>query len=179
MTSKSSIIALLAGLIVATSFVGAAAFTTASAQRDVTVGIEADNTAIIGLQAGNADAAHLNNGQLVIEPDKNANGLNQNARFTYGDNSSAKSSQAFNITNNDDVAHDFTLSYSQSQGSGTVAHVVAYDSNGDGTVDSTTTVTETSSATVTLNSGETAYVVVTVNTDTGTTDISGTLSIDV
>lgn len=183
MVSKRSLLVLVAGLLVAGAFIGATAFTTATVDRDVRVGIDADDAAIIGLQPGTADAATLTStGELVISPETgSSNGLNQNATFTYGDDSSASaaaSSYAFNVTNNDDAAHDFTLSYAQSQGSGTVEFVVAYDSTGDGAVDNTTTVTESSSATVNLASGATAYVVVTVDTGAGTTTIEGTLGID-
>ena len=182
MVQKTSIAVVLVGVLAASSFIGAAAFTTASAQRDVTVGIEADDTAIIGLQPGTADAASLNgDSQLVIEPEGGTDGLNQDATFAYGDDSSAsaaESSNAFRITNNDDASHDFTLGYSQSAGSGTVEYVVAHDTDGDGTADSTKTVTSSASKTVTLGSGETAYVVVNIDTSTGTTNIQGTFSID-
>ncbi len=170
----TSVIVLLAGLVVATSFVGAAAFTSATVERDVTVGIETDSSAIIGLESGTADATSIDNDQLVIEPESGDESLNQEATFRYGDNSSAsaaESAQAFNITNRDDVSHDFTLSHAQSSGDGSLEFYVS-----DGT--NTDTVTTSSSGTITLGSGETAHVVVIVDTTTGTDDVSGTLTID-
>lgn len=178
MARKSSLAALVVGLIVATSFVGAAAFTTATVERDVTVGIEADNESIIQLQPGTADGAKLNdNKQLVIAPDDTDPGLNQNATFYYGDNTSAsdvKSSYGFNITNKDDAVHDFTLNYSQDSGApGEVKFVVVRE-----TGNTKNTVTKTNGKTITLQSSETAYVVVIVDSAAGTDNIQGTLIIN-
>ena len=181
MARKISLAVLVVGFLVASSFVGAAAFTSASVARDTTATVATDDAAIIGLNAGTADGAELNDGELVVYPeDSGENGLNQNATFEYGDDSTAsaaESSHGFNITNNDDAAHNLTLSYSQSAGDGTMTFGVAYDSSsGSGNVDTLVTVDSGTSQTITLQSGETAYVVVIV--DTGTTDIGGTFSID-
>jgi len=184
MTRKVFLAILVVGFLVASSFVGAAAFTNASVARDTTATVATDDAAIVGLNPGTADGAELNtNGELVVYPEgADENGLNQNAVFEYGNDSSASAaegSHGFNITNNDNAAHDFTLSYSQSAGNGTMTFGVAYDSsNGSGNVDRIKTVESGTPQTITLQSGETAYVVVIVDTTTGTTDIDGTFSID-
>ena len=119
---------------------------------------------------------------MVINPEGSAEpGLNQNAVSDYGDDSSAsaaKSSNGFTITNSDDAPHGFTLSYSKSGSDGTMMFAVAYDESGDGTVGTLVTVDSGTSQTLTLQAGETAYVVVSVDTTGGTTNIDGTFSID-
>ena len=181
MTRKVSLAILVVGFLVASSFVGTAAFTSASVARDTTATVATDDAAIVGLNPGTADGAELNaDGELVVYPEGSGeNGLNKNAVFEYGDGSSASaaaSSHGFTVTNNDDVAHDFTLSYSQSAGDGTMTYKVAYDSTGGSSPDTLVTVDSATSQTLTLQSGQTAYVVVIA--DTGTNDIDGTFSID-
>jgi len=171
MVRKTSIAALVVGLIVATSFVGAAAFTTATVERDVTVDIAADNNGIIELQDGTADAAAMSGNELVIEPDSAQNGLNVNATFTYGNTSNASGSNGFTITNRDDQTHEFFLNYSGS-GSGTLEFYVENSSS-----DSVNFSDGDSPKSITLTPDETAYVVIIVDTKTGTTSITGTFTI--
>jgi hypothetical protein len=101
-----------------------------------------------------------------------------NATFTYGDNSSksdATNKYAFNITNRDDIEHTFNLTYSQSNSAdSTLTFWVVHQDDS-----STATVTDESSGSITLDSDETAYVVVIVDSGTGTTNIEGTLTISV
>jgi hypothetical protein len=181
MVRKTSLLALVVGLLVASSFVGAAAFTSATVERDVSVDVATDDNAIVKLSGGTADATTVTNDKLQIKPEGSQsspsfNGLNQDATFTYGDKSTAsaaETSNAFTITNNDDIAHSFGFSTT-----GPLEYTIAYDSDGTGTPDTKMTFDSSDSEkSVDLQSGETAYVVVTVDTGTGTGTESGTLTI--
>lgn len=179
-------------LVAAVSIVGAASYTQATVDRNANINVQADNTALVGLTVGNGigasdDSVKAVNGNLVLNLD-DGTGVNGNATFHYGaDSSRDRSNTAFNVTNNDDASRTFKLSYAQSTASdGTNPNVkfdvYSYDSTATapwsqvGTVDE-----EGTTVSPTLAAGEKLYVFVTVDTDTGnldsTDDLSGTFTV--
>lgn len=167
------------GALVTSAGVGSLALTSATVERSVNIGVASDNTAIVGLIPGSTPAASLANGdQLEIDTSTgNSSGLNTEATFTYGDASAPTSTNLFSLTNNDDVEHDFEVSFSRANaGGGTVTFEFF-----DGTGTSVGSVTDGQSQTFTLGSAAQYYVVMTVDT-TGTTDgatLGGTLTFSV
>ena len=191
MTRKVSLAILVVGFLVASSFVGTAAFTSATVTRSSSVGISADNSAVIGLTAGSvAGVTETTSGELDVALG-NGHGLNIESSFVYGDSSTVQSSStyAFTMTNNADSALDFTVNYltgSSFADSSTSSNLNFEFYTGDGTPltesGSTTDVVITedgSGQTFTLSSGETVYVVIDVDTTglTSSDDLSGDLEI--
>lgn len=165
-------IIVVAALIVASVAVGSAAFTTGTVERSANVDVVGDSAAVTGLEPGSSSAVYADGGELQIDFSNytNADGVNGNANYTIGDTGAANETYAFSITNNDDVSHEYSQSYDYDNGVPTNASVSfsAYDNTGAGPTDP-----------ITLSSGETAYVVITVDTTDATTsdDLSGTLNI--
>jgi len=172
----------LAALVILTGAIfGASAFTSAEVVRDSTIGVEADNNAIISLAPGTVgDSVTLNNnGELQINATPgSSSGVNVGANFTYGDNASPTTSYAFSITNADSEQRDISLAYNNvanNQGVSDAVEFEVYDSSGAhvGTVTSQNDVTNT------FTSGSTYYVVMELHTqglDSGA-DLSGDLVI--
>ncbi|WP_226479673.1 hypothetical protein [Natrinema amylolyticum] len=163
----------VAALVVASVAVGSAAFTSGTVDRTANVNVVGDSAAVTGLAPGSASAVYTGtNGELQIDFSNytNAEGVNGNATYTIGDSNAANETYAFNVTNNDDVSHDYTLSYDYDNSVPTNSSVSfsTYDNTGAGPTDP-----------ITLSAGETAYVVTTVNTTDATSanDLSGTLNI--
>lgn len=164
------------GLLASTS-IGAAAYTNADVSRDVTIGIAQDNNAIIGLAPGSTSAVELVDDQLVIDTStSNSNGLNPNGTFDYGDASSPTSTFAFSITNNDATQRDFDLSLTGFSISGSASLTFSvYDDTGSLTGD----LQPGSSLTQTLSSAQSAYVIISIDTSglTASDDLNGTFDI--
>lgn len=159
---------------------GVAAFTTADLQREATVQLDDDSQAIIGLTPVASGITTNDNGQLSIQlgQEGSGNGLNTDATFSYGDNDDPANKSAFTMTNNDEVSHSFTVNYGldATDPQGTTENVVYtfYDENGNKLGQAS----EDALASFSLNSGQTAYVVVEVNTPADKSgDLSGTLDI--
>lgn len=168
-------------VLLITTVLGASAFTSSELTRSATIGVEADNNAIISLSPGTVgDAVTIDgNDQLSIDATPgSASGVNVGAKFSYGNDTAPTSSYAFSITNSDSQTRDYNVAYQNVQnlqGQSGAANFTIYDSAGN-QVDS---VTPGSDATFTANSGETHYVVLKLDT-TGldsNADLSGDLRI--
>ncbi|PSP79538.1 hypothetical protein BRC81_04825 [Halobacteriales archaeon QS_1_68_20] len=172
---------MVAVVVIASAVIGTAAFNSGQVDRSVTVDVVGDDAAVTGLSPGSSSLVYYNaNNKLTVDFSNvaNANGVNANSTYTVGDNSSATTDPAFQITNNDGATHTYTLSYSfaTAPSSGDVKFHV-YNSTGTylGTVDSSTDVS------FDLTSGETAYVVMDLDAFGATVsdDLSGTFTVKV
>jgi hypothetical protein len=195
MSNKSSIVVFLAVLALGTLVIGAAAFTTATLQRDTTIDVVADDNGIIAL--GDGDSGGLvdvrSNGELTIDFTRggaiSGGGANVESIYELGDPDNQPTGEyAFNITNRDTVSHEIALNYTVDNGNGqgdgyNNTEFEVFDGGTSELVVSEED--DTSGNTITLNSGETNNITVTVDTranDTSSTvdntsDLSGTLNI--
>jgi len=174
MSRKLTVLGLAALVLLAGTAMASTAFTTATVDRDANIGVQSDEGAVVQLAPGNVGAASVNaSGALNVDAGS-ANGLNPAGSFTFGDAANPTATYAFNVTNaaNDGNQHSYTVSYSQSAGTGTVGFQF-FDDTGA----ALDTADNANDATFSLNNGETAFVVVTIDTDADLTDISGTLTI--
>ncbi|PSQ27277.1 hypothetical protein BRD03_07525 [Halobacteriales archaeon QS_9_68_17] len=163
---------------------GSAAFTSGSVDRTATVDVVGDDQAFTGLQAGDSVVVQQSDGgQLSIDFSQaaNADGINGDANYTIGDKTgdfeNETGSYAFNITNNDGSAHDYTLSYAftGSQSSSSSVTFTVYDS----TDTQIASASDSNDGSFSLAAGETAYVVMEVDS-TGATesnDLDGDVTI--
>ncbi|CQR52565.1 hypothetical protein [Haloferax massiliensis] len=169
------------GAVVGTGL-GAAAYTSATVTRSATIGVSADDAALVQLTPS-ADFSQITKdggGQLSI----NFSSLNGGSEFVFGDTVNPNTTYAFSITPSE--ANDVTFSYSLGNGSDPAAsnpnvhfEVFSWD-NETSTATSQMTASEESSGTFTPTAGTTYYVVLTIDTtnvDTSTSDLSGTLTI--
>ena len=163
-------IALVALAVIGVSaLIGSAAFTTGSIDRTATIGVVGDDTSIVGL-APDTDSTHVSydgNNELRID----FTDVNADATYYLGDSSTANTTYAFTITNNDGKAHDFSLSYVYDDTTLTGSPVTFDLYNDQGA--------SVSGGTATLQASEVAYVVVTIDTHglTNGADLSGTLTV--
>lgn len=170
---------LAAGGIVASTSIGAVAFTSASAERDVAIEISSDDNAIIGLSPGTTNAVTLEDDVLEIDTStETADGLNPDGTFMYGDADDPTTVYAFSITNNDPDERTFTLALNDFTLGGTSELTLpVYETDETLSGD----LTPSNDLEVTLSATDTVYVLMDVNTD-GLADgdtMNGTLSIDV
>lgn len=172
---------LAAVMVIASAVIGTAAFNSGQVDRAVTVDVVGDDAALTGLSPGPNSIVHYdadNQLQINFANLANANGVNANSTYTVGDGADPTNASAFNVSNNDDGSHTYTVSYAfdTAPSSGNISFDV-YDSTGtlQGTADSGTDVS------FSLAAGETAYVVIQMDAmgATVTDDLSGTLSIKV
>lgn len=164
--------------IVGATSIGAVAFTQADVERDVNVDIVTDDNGPITLNPGSTAAVELVDGLLTVDTNTaNANGLNGDGSFTYGDDASPSSTHAFSMTNNSGGTRSFTLGFSDFSLGGTSSITLSvYDDTGTSIGDVSTTTDQTT----TLDAGDTVYAVLSFDT-TGLTDganMNGTLTID-
>ena len=162
----------LVAVVAVVGLTGASAFTSATVERDAQIEVQNDDAGVIKLNDGTAQGASITSGTLTIEGD-DSEALNREALFRFGDNSTpgdAQTTHAFNVTNNDDIAHDFTFDLASTSG----VTIELYDGT-----NSVGTVTNGGSATTSVASGSTLYAVIIVDTDTttGINAIDGTLTI--
>lgn len=174
-------------LLVGTGVIGASSFTTATLARDTTIDVVSDTDGIIALTDGNSGgivAVDPATGELQIDfAVGSALGVNVDSRYELGDPADP-SQRAFNITNQDTVAHDITLNYSVADGTSGLGDGLAsvefqvYDSSGTQVAVEDE---ETGTAMFTAASGESFAVVVIVDTTMAgvdqSHDLSGTLSV--
>jgi len=180
MYQKTSVAALLVGLLVASSFVGAAAFTNASVDRSASIDVVNDEDGIIGLAPGSTSVVTMNSGELTIDAAVgDAKGINTEATMEIGDSANPSTTYAFNVTNNAGKQKSFEMGYAvsgtDSDASDDVTFTV-YKSDGS----QVTTISEESGTkSFTIDSGATYYVVVSLDTTGNPTgdDLSGTLTI--
>lgn len=181
MFQKTSVAALLVGLLVASSFVGAAAFTNASVDRSASIDVTTDDAGIIGLQAGNTSLVTQNStGALSIDAAVgSASGINTAAVVEVGDTGNPTTTYAFTVTNNAGNPKDIKFSYAVTGTDTDTADdltFTVYDSTGT----SVGSFAEGGSFTRTgVSSGATYYVIITIDTtgNAPSDDLSGTLSI--
>ena len=188
MTRKVSLAVLVVGFLVASSFVGTAAFTSASVTRSSNVGVAADNAAIIGLEAGSVEGvSEDSDGKLDIDLGSGY-GLNSGSTFDYGDSSTVNSKEtyAFIMTNNADSSIEFAVNYnseSDPASSTTNLNFEFYSDDDSPLQDSSGSpivITEDGSGqSFTLSSAQTVYVVISVDTSglAGGDSLSGDLEI--
>lgn len=164
-------------LLLVASMFGASAFTSAEITRDATIGVSADNQSVIALEPGPnvGDSVTIgSNGALQIDAAPGTSGINVESTFEYGDNASPTTDSAFKITNADSQVNDLTLSYeniANNQGVPDTVNFEVYDASGV----HLGTVSPSNDLTTTVNSGDTVYVVMEVDTtglDDGA-DLSG------
>lgn len=190
MKLKIGILAVL--LILATGLVTASAFTQATIDRDASFVTSGDQGALINVSDTHASGIVSYDAENRLQVDvtaTGANGANKNATFQFGD---AQGDSAFNVSHQFNTAQDVTFEYTFAGDAATLNNDTgsvtfeAYHET-DLTTPAGTMTANASSATDgavdasqligTLNPGE-EYVVV-IKLDTGTTDLSGTLTIDV
>lgn len=164
--------------IVGGTSIGAVAFTEASVERDVNVDIVTDENGPVTLTPGSTSAVTLENGLLTVDTNTaNANGLNGDGSFTYGDDAAPSTTHAFSMTNNGGGTRTFTLGFSNFSLGGTSSITLSVY---DDTETSIGDVSTTTDQTTTLDAGDTVYAVLSFDT-TGLTDganMNGTLTID-
>ena len=168
----------LALVVMSASVVGAASYTSATVDREASIGVSADDTAIIGLDPGPVDGVWKTNGKLDIELGQD-DGLNNQATFRFGDSSDVQNTYAFRVVNNGDSDYTFDISYSldgTDPDSGT--QNVKFDFYAADSP-SAVTVDEDNNQEITMSAGEIRYVVIVVDTSSinGAGDLSGTLTI--
>ena len=186
---------LVLGLAVgATVIFSLSAVTTTSVSRSSNVTVVTDATAALALVDG-----HPNGGFVEQRPDGlleidftrgGAGGANEDGVFSLGDAGDPVNDHAFRVVNQGTGPIDVTVSYAlesdsgESAGGNSLVFTLHLDANGDGTIDSTATLSENSgenTSTVTgLSVGAPVYVTVTLDTTSlsSTADLSGTLAVD-
>lgn len=169
-------------VLIASVAIGSAAFTSGQVDRTATVSVVGDDAAATGLAPGGGTGSGVvqydTNNQLTIDfaqMSTDASGVNAEANYTVGDSNAANETFAFNMTNNDGSAHDYSLSYAYDNKPSTNSSVTftAY------TYDSTNDAWTSAGSSFTLSAGETAYIVMEVDS-TGAVPgdaLSGTLSV--
>jgi hypothetical protein len=180
MTKRIHIVAFGMALLLATSIVSASAFTTATVERDADVAVKIDSSAVIKIEPGTHSGISESSDVLQI----NLDDLNRDSDFDFGQPSTAESTYAFKITNNDgSKSHDFEAKYEMPSDPATgTAHVTfdVYNSN-DNSQASFSEEDFSSGFTPmgTFSDGETKYVLLSINTaDMSTSNTyTGTLTI--
>lgn len=190
MKLKVTIMAAL--LIIATGMVSASAFTSATLDRDATFLTSGDQDALINVSDTHNSGIVAYDAESRLEVDvtaTGASGANKNASFTFGD---AQGDSAFNLSHQFNTAQDVTFEYTfagdaatLNNDTGSVVFEVYHENdltNTAGTMtanasEATDGAVDASQLIGTLNPGE-EYVVV-IQLETGTEDLSGTLTVDV
>jgi uncharacterized membrane protein len=164
MSRKLTVLGIAALVLLAGTAMASTAFTTATVDRNANLNVQTDDTAVVGLTAGNATGGTATDteGRLLVK----FNNVNKNATFSFGDTATPSSTAVFEITNNDGQAHTFNFDVT-----GIDATFYIENSNG------VTTATTSTTGTFDLTAGETAYVA--VEFTTGTASQSGTITISV
>ncbi|MBP1986010.1 hypothetical protein [Halolamina salifodinae] len=182
MSSKLKVGVLVVLMIASSAAFAASANTTANVDRASSANVVTDDVGLIGIQANSSSGVVQQNSTGAVTVDftrGSASGVNTDSRFEIGDTNNGNESYAFNITNQDAESHSLSLDYTgaDTDASANIEFHV-YDGSGTslGTADE-----EGTSASATLSSGQTVFVVVVVDThglDTNT-NLSGTLTISI
>lgn len=176
---KKITIALVSLLLIGGMVFTASAFTSSELTRDASIEVTDDTNGIISLTPGSTDAVTINdNGALTIDTSNNGANLNVESVFTYGDSAEASNENAFSVVNSDTQDRQLTFSYENvvdSQGQTDAVEFTVYDSENI----EVTTATEETAGQFTANSGESYYVVMTVDTNglSDAADLSGDFTI--
>lgn len=163
--------------------VGATAYTSFTADRTATMDVVSDDLGILVLEP-DPDATFVTqqNGEVTVDVTLGgASGVNVDSTLKLGDSSTPTSTFAFNVTNNDNTAHDLTFDYvlNSDDSDDTKANVKYKIYNSTGSLLKTVTEESGSVTLSSVSSGTTLYVVVEVDTTGLTTsdNLSGTLKI--
>lgn len=187
MTAKLKVGVLVVLMIASSAAFAASANTTAQIDRSSNVDVVDDTSGLVSLQANTSSGVVQQNDSGALNIDfaqGDATGVNTASTFEVGDTASPTSSYAFNVTNQDSVARDITLSYSDISDTDTDSNIQfqVFNSTGDSIGTDDVADEEGNNAVATdVASGETLYVVLVVDThglDDGA-DLSGTLTISV
>lgn len=177
-TKTLGIVTVIALLLI--SGIGAGAYTSFTADRDANMNVVTDSSGIIQLTPGPSKFVYKSGGELKIDvTNGGASGVNVNSTLKIGDSASLDTTNAFNVTNNDNASHDLTFSYtatSDSESTDSNVKFKIYNESGS----HLKTATEGTDATITgAPAGEKYIVIIAVDTRGMTTndDLSGTLSI--
>jgi len=163
-----------AAIAVVATTVGISGFTAATVERQAEINVTDDSGGLVALEPGNEGQIISEGGELRISmSETSADGLNQDATFTFGDPTtpSQNEAHAFEIRNQDDESHDIGLEYSIGGDPSNAENVefVVYDAANVKKF----SVTEGGSGAISLGSSESAYVI--MNVDTTGVDESETL----
>lgn len=141
--------------------VGSVAFSTATVERDVRVGVTNDTAAALGLEPGSTDVAfEKTNGELAIDTSNGSYAdLNPNSSFSFGTGSNIEADYVFSVTNNTGVQQSIQASYTDSV-SATEVSFDFYDGNNTFNA----TVDENNNGNFTLTDAETLYAQLNVST---------------
>ena len=162
--------------------IGATAYTSATITRGATIGVKADDTALIQLTPS-SDFTQITKDSTTGLLSINFSSLNGNSEFVFGDTAAPNTTNAFTITPSE--GHDVTLSYALDGSDPATSNphvqfeVFSWDS-GTSTATSQAIATEETDGTFTATAATTYYVVLTIDTsgvDISTTDLTGTLTI--
>ena len=174
-------------LLTGTGVIGATSFTTATLARDTSIDVVSDAEGVIALVDGNSGGVVRvdgTTGELRIDfAVGSALGVNVDSRYELGDPADP-TQRAFNVTNQDTVAHTVTLNYTVADGTSGVGdgqssvRFLVFDASGTQVADEDE---EAGTASFTANSGESFAVVVIVDTTMAgvdqSDDLSGTLAV--
>lgn len=165
---------------VAGTTLGAAAYTSATVNRDATIAVETDQLGLIQLTPS-ADFSQITEdgttGALSIDFSQ----LNVESEFVFGDATAPGTTNAFSLMQNEsdrDVTLEYVLANTDPSADPNLTFDIFTD-DGAGTVTSEGTATEDTVATISTLSGTEYYVVLTINTAgmDQTTALDGTLTI--
>lgn len=196
MPSQLSVRLLVVALVVA-AIVGAVstgALSSVSAERDVTISVATDDTALLALRDGHPNAGLVDqesNGVLTLRFDRHGgDGINWNFVTTLGDPADPTNNHAFSIDNDGTQTRSIDLEYSLAPGATdgdtsvrNAIYTFHVDRGADGTIESTVEISEHSgdrTATI-ADVTTTDQIYVTIRFDTvgigDASDLSGTLRI--
>lgn len=172
---NTRIVIIMAVVIGLSSIIGTAAFTSGDVTRDANVKVVGDDTALTGLAPGGSSLVYYDSAnELKIDFSQvTADGVNENSTYTIGDKSNANTTYAFNLTNNFDQSYTYTFNYTLDTASSGDVTFYIYDSSNTKQAEATSS----TNGSITLASGETAYVV--VELDAVETDLTGSLKITI
>jgi hypothetical protein len=179
---KAKLLTLGIALVLVMAAVGTSAFTSATVERQSNVDVVTDGSGLIGLEDGTSGPLISQNstGALAIDlTNASASGANVHARYEFGDPNDPTNSSAFNITNNDGEEHTFDLEYTGANADGSSDADLTFKVYDDaGTTLNTFNATDSGTVSIDLAAGETAHVVMIIDTEADKgADYSGTLRI--
>lgn len=179
---RIKIATLMIAVVVVSATLGASAFTTGNLSRSSSVNVVSDDVGLIALDDGDSGGlVYMNGDQLAIDfTQGGASGANVEATFKLGDPNDPTNHTAFNITNQDKQSHDLTVEYTGAGATGDNTDNIQFKIFDSAGSEVGTVTEESTSAEITgVNSGDTLYVVVVVDTTglSGTDDLSGTLTV--
>lgn len=152
--------------------VGSVAFSTATVERDVSIGVTNDTSAALGLTPGVTDiATEDSQGELTIDTSTASYAdLNPNSSFSFGTASSIKSNNVFSVTDNTGTGPSIQVSYTDSAS----ATDVSFDFY-DGNDSFQATVDENNNGNFDLSAAGTLYAQLNIDTGANGDDVTNGL----